>query len=394
MNALLHIPVQLATALADASNPVDRLSSAQRRLTANASGGSWLWVVLIFLAGVLSLTTVWLFFTWFEGRRRQQWNAFIARAEGAGLSREECNLLFNIARKSSLRDPQQIFVSEAQFNTGLAKLENALTENAKGQTPICGSCAFVHSLREKLGFQTIVNPGRATGIGLGKIPQAAILSVFRQRSPESFTVAAVEQTRGGELVVEPEMQIDCHPGESWVVRYPEGGVLWEFTAFVTQTEPGNVTLRPTGELRWINRRRFVRTPTRKPAKIASFPFQRPGGQTEPPQFVAAELVEIAGPGMLLQAPLELESGDRVLVVIQLGDDRLVESVARVRHVRGEAKKGKTIAVELMGLTSSDIAELAHETNTAAHEMKLGDDEDGDDTQQVSADDLPQEEVSA
>ena len=76
------------------------------------------------------------------------------------------------------------------------------------------------------------------------------------------------------------------------------------------------------------------------------------------------LREIAGPGLLIEAPLEVKIGERVLVVVQAADDKVVQDIGEVRHIR-PAEKGYAIAVELTGVTEANVDELVRLTNVAA-----------------------------
>jgi len=100
----------------------------------------------------------------------------------------------------------------------------------------------------------------------------------------------------------------------------------------------------------------------------------------PPEFVPAVVSELAGPGLCIELPLEVKTGDRVLVVFELSGktDRdsdlrkadktapveVIEDVGEVRHVKA-IENGFSIAVELTGLSDSDVNELIRATNAAS-----------------------------
>jgi len=88
-------------------------------------------------------------------------------------------------------------------------------------------------------------------------------------------------------------------------------------------------------------------------------------------------MELAGPGLRVEVPLQVKVGDRVLVVFELdGRDsrssrrsqrtecKIVEDIGEVRHTR-TADNGFSIAIELTGLSDSDISELIRATNAAS-----------------------------
>jgi len=160
-------------------------------------------------------------------------------------------------------------------------------------------------------------------------------------------------------------------------------------------------------VRFINRRRFLRVPVNRPAFIALFPFAKTaatesgsdkehpeteqnltavsdGGWTGP-KFIPAVVTELAGPGLRLEAPLEVKVGDRVLVVFKLDEEkdqdsalqesgglqtsRIAQDIGEVRHTRA-IQDGFSVAVELVGLSESDVDELVRATNAAS--LKAGD----------------------
>jgi len=156
-------------------------------------------------------------------------------------------------------------------------------------------------------------------------------------------------------------------------------------------------------MRFVNRRRFLRVPVHKQAFIAYFPFTRKpiadshegmksfrmyrssagdsGSVWGPPEFIPAVVTELAGPGLCVEARLELKVGDRVLVVLGLDEEKkqdsaplvggdksipsnIAQDVGVVRHVKA-IENGFSIAVELTGLSDSDVNELIRATNTAS-----------------------------
>jgi len=365
----------------------ERFRGAGRDLSAPVSGTVLLGVAVVGLLAVVG-GVVGILISRARAAKPSDWTAFNAQAKEAGLSEEERSLLAVIARHAGVlggrRSGVAIFSSEEAFNRGLAAMEAARRPNSPGgpvEGNVCSGCFHLFSLREKLGFVSV--PGRAarSAIDLGPIAQGAVLQVVRQRSPENFQVmVAASSKTPAELTVRPETRIDCRRGEAWLVRYPQGGTLWEFNAWVVKHGRGEVVLRPAGGVRWINRRRFARVPTNKPAHIANFPFhrdwQRPapeegqgpeGAPASPtlPEFVAGTVVEIGGPGMLIRAPLEVSVGQRVLVVVRLRPEKVVEGAAIVRRAQPEKNGIWMIAVELVGLNTAQVDDLTRETNLAA-----------------------------
>ena len=115
----------------------------------------------------------------------------------------------------------------------------------------------------------------------------------------------------------------------------------------------------------------------------------------PPEFVPAVITELAGPGLCIEAPLELKVDDRVLVVFKLDEENIAEPVPEregdktkaapdlqsrtkeekiaedigvVRHITA-LQEGFSIAIELTGLSDPDVSELTRATNAASLKMR-------------------------
>jgi len=365
----------------------ERFRGAGRDLSAPVSGTVLWGVALVGLLAVIG-GVVGILISRARAAKLSDWTAFNAQAKEAGLSEEERSLLAVIAKHAGVlgggRSGVAIFSSEEAFNRGLAAMEASRRANSPGgplEGNVCSGCFYLFSLREKLGF--VSAPGRSSrsAIDLGPISEGAVLQVVRQRSPENFQViVAASSEAPAELTVRPETRIDCRRGEAWLVRYPRGGTLWEFNAWVVKHGRGQVVLRPAGGVRWINRRRFARVPTNKPAHVANFPFNRDrrhpraqmgqeGGEAPAaemlPEFVAGTVVEVGGPGMLVRAPLEAAVGERVLVVVRLRDEKVVEGPAIVRRAQLNKNGMWVLAMELVGLNTAQVDDLTRETNLVA-----------------------------
>jgi len=157
----------------------------------------------------------------------------------------------------------------------------------------------------------------------------------------------------------------------------------------------------------------LRVPVNKPAFIMRFPFVRTlgpslarakpwTGSNRPsagasgstwglPEFIPATVTELGGPGLRIEAPLEVKAGERVLVTFSLDEEKdedsipyqkdaslhailvrdskttpskIVEDIGEVRRVRA-IENGLSIAVELTGLSDSDVNELIRAANAAS-----------------------------
>ena len=103
----------------------------------------------------------------------------------------------------------------------------------------------------------------------------------------------------------------------------------------------------------------------------------------PPEFIPAVITELAGIGLRIESSLETKAGERVLVIFGLEQKqdsgsrsgraaslKIVEGVGEVRHTKA-TMDGLSIAVELTGLSDSNIDELTRATNAVSLGVNSG-----------------------
>jgi len=419
---------------------IPALTPAQRWDAARSWFGTGIitdrWFILISLATLLTLLVLFLVVS--LQRKIQERKAaeqlFVEYANRRGLSEHERQILLDIAVKAGLKRSEAIFTMGSAFESGAAKIiEERLTQQkaeeaaAKDNLRILRQQVGLSSLREKLGFQkrrpasigSPTKPKKSTSrqIGVGKK-----LHMTRRKTPDAGSIeSTVIKNDDTELMVKLGVPVVSSLGELWRVRYYFGASVWEFDASVLSYSGDILVLNHSDNIRFINRRRFLRVPVKKPAFIAHFPFaktfdgssdiskegseavlgtlegeQAPASNNQeasvgtwgPPEFVPAVVTELAGPGLRIEATLEVKVGDRVLVVLRLDEEKeqdavlvregkaptsavrrpqaekIVEDIGEVRHTRA-IQNGLSIAVELTGLSDSDVNELIRATNAAS-----------------------------
>jgi len=271
-------------------------------------------------------------------------------------------------------------------------------------------------LSEKLGFRrTVAVSGGPTNPAnkpdTRQIPTGKKLYIRPNDTNDPADVeSTVMKNDEQEFAVVLSKPLEMNPGELCRAQYYFGAAVWEFDASVISCHGGILILNHTDDVRFINRRRFLRVSVNKPAFIARFPFartlltnddynqkdrQEPAGLSKtwgPPEFVEAAVTELAGPGLRVEAPLEVKVGERVVVILKVSDEehlesfterqdsslrpatghrsritspsRVVEDVGEVRHIEA-IQGGYSIAVELTGLSDSNVDELVRATNAAS-----------------------------
>ena len=363
--------VEILLPLLGPVGPLQRIRGVGKSFSGGGKATSSTTAWLVVLGGCLVIGGIIGVFAWMQKREqgKARWKQFGQHASSAGLGDEERRLMLNVALGAGVKDPELVFTSEEVFERGLGNVER-LAGGANGfggsGMVMCRSCRFYQSLREKLGFVRAEKKKAPapTEASLGPLKPGMTLAVVRQQEPQDFevTLTAAEKS-GGELTVKSDEPVGGQAAESWMLRYSEESILWEFSARVVRVADGEFVLKPVSDVRGVDRRRFVRVPVDKAAQIAPFPFQKDNADPVPPEFAPARLVQLAGPGVVLEADMQAKTNDRVLVVLEL-EDRSVSGLGMIRRGNDGADGGETVAVELVGLDHTQVATLAKETNAS------------------------------
>ena len=398
-----------------ALTPIQRMYAVRQLNTDHFMPDRW-----YLIAGVLAiiLLAVLLYVVTYNRanqERKSARNLFAEYAEQRGLSGNERGILMKIAVGAGLRQVEAIFTMSSAFDRGVAKMvgESIALLGVEKSKQLKTALSV---LREKLGFHNM-RPGsagfttRSIKLSSRQIPVGKRLDITCRKTQESSSIeAAVIENNDAELVIRLASPIASAVGDYWCVHYQFGASIWEFDTSVVSCEGDIMILNHSDDVRFINRRRFLRVPVEGPAFIARFPFRKTlsdksGGATQAggthradgnfvrvsdiswglPEFVPAVVTELAGPGLRVEANLEIKQGDKVLVVFRLDEEikralaqsgrdaktaklKVVEDIGEVRHVQ-PVENGSSIAIELMGLSDSDLNELIRATNTAS--LKAG-----------------------
>ena len=386
-----------------ALTPVERWQAA-RRPGANFITENWFMtasvVVIIVLAVLLLVINYYNRRT--QGRTDRQ-QMFFEEAAKRGLSHHESQTLLGIAAYARLKQSESVFNISRAFERGAAvMMEKSLAQGQETEESrqLKTELSF---LREKLGFQSqpvrsIGTAGRSRKLSSREIPVGKKVHITRRTNRTSDNIeASVIKNSDEELTLKLAMSVRINFGELWRIRYYFGASVWEFDTSVVSYDGDILILNHNDNVRFINRRRFLRVPVSKQAFVASFPFSRQlskgsgnnedeyAGMWGPPKFVPAVVTELAGPGLRIESRLEAKVADRILVMLKLDEEngrgsaeagqnskitasKIIEDIGEVRQVR-PIKNGFSIAVELTGLNDSDVSELIRATNAAS--LKAG-----------------------
>jgi hypothetical protein len=393
-----------------ALTPQQRLSSASDPFISGFITERWFLLTLATVGIILCILLLVVSRNRRAQERRKAIQLFDVSADKMGLNARERQLLLSIATKAGLKQSETIFTASSAFERGAAIIAEESIARKQTASQIEQLKAELFFLRDKLGFQrrTPVSIGRSTKpkrLNSRQIPTGKKIYLVRRTSHTPDTIeSTVIENNDVELMVQLTKPITIIFGEVWCARYYFGASVWEFDTSVISCNGDKLVLNHSEELRFVNRRRFLRVPVNKPALVAHFPFTRTAVGPEhknmksfrmyrssagpsdsswgPPEFIPAVVTELAGPGLCVEASLKLQVGDRVLVVFKLDEEenqdstrqelegdktatsKVVEDIGEVRHTKA-IQNGFSIAVELTGLSDTNVSELIRATNTAS-----------------------------
>jgi hypothetical protein len=395
------------------------------RFDSGSSGTNEYWFILIGVTIIITLTVLLLTISFqrITRDRKVSERLFYDLSEQRGLSGRERQILLNIANKAGLKRKQAIFSMVAAFDVGARKMikECLAEQGAEESKWLRTELSF---LREKLGFQKKTSVSIGSSSKLKRPSSRHILTgkklyITRRKSPDLGEIeSTVIKNDNMELTIKLTTPVESKLGELWRARYSFGASVWEFDSSVVRYNDDILVLNHSDDIRFISRRRFLRVQVNKPAFIAHFPFSRTISSEinnsknksatkklsknesdeswGPPEFIPARVTELGGPGLRIETEMEVKVSNRVLIIVNLSEEneqeqnppsksstlrsvlsrdrkkiesKIIEDIGEVRHVKPMPKKGSSIAVELTGLSDSDLNELIRATNIAYRKNK-------------------------
>ena len=358
------------------------------------------WFIIAGLGVIVVLFTLLLTIGYDRNKKKKvvKENLFIQYSRKRGLSPREQQIMYYIASRAKLKKPEALFTMAEVFNRGATEMIQERLANPKTieQGKQLRSEAAI--LRKKLGF--VDTPAKTGGLDSRQIPVGKKLVMTRRKKADATDIeSTIVKSDDMGLTVQLPKPLNCKPGDTWLIRYYFGSSVWEFDTSVISCDEDILVLNHSTDIRFINRRRFLRVPVSKQAFIAKFPFSTitefgtdPSMQSDspdqgyavwaPPEFTPAVVTELAGPGLRVETLWEFASGDKVLVVLRLdaADQtdtdaeqnneittlHVIQAIGDVRHCK-PAENGFSIAVELTYLQDSDVNVLIRATNIASLE---------------------------
>jgi hypothetical protein len=415
------IIIQSLNSILVALTPLERWEATKRFNTSFLSEHLFLIAAMTGLTLLVALL-IWVSYNRVMEERRIAEQLFFEQAQKRGLSGRERQILVDVVGKSRLKQRNAIFTMQDAFDRGAVGLMEERLASQRPPEEADQLRAELSFLREKLGFQpasSVGSPGNPKRLSSRQIPVGKTVHVTRRKARSSTSIECIVlKNTEVELAIRLAMPVQSTPGEYWRVRYYFGASVLEFDTSVVRCDGDILAFNHSENVRFVNRRRFLRVSVKRPAFIAHFPFARISPQTidrngknaskvtrasaigragvspptsdggasptlrcwGAPEFIPAVVTELAGPGLCVEAPLKAKVGDRVLVIFSLDErenpaespskgrktvpSKIVQDIGLVRHTKATGN-GMSIAVELVGLTDSDVDELIRATNAAS-----------------------------
>jgi hypothetical protein len=387
--------------------PIERLEAARRLDSMPTSTTKWFIYLGIITVIILAVLLVVISYGRRARESKSSADSFKEHSDRRGLSKNERQVLMQIVEIAGLKRSESIFTMSSAFDRGATAVieKSFVSQDAEYGQRLRSEIAF---LREKLGFQNqhpditawMMNPQKLSSrrIPVGK--KLYLSSRGNRTEPQVY--GKVIKSDDINITLGFESGVDFQPGDLLCVNYYFGVSAWEFDSSVINCDGNTLVLQHSDRIRFINRRRFLRVAVNKTAYIAHYPFNKvftfrtkinqeaenEKAQAEKqvsdkvwgaPEFLPGMITEIAGPGLRIKTPLELKTGEKVLIVFKLNEIReqdpnsenvqirtirIVEGVGIVKHVT-TFEDGLQVAVELFGLEDSDLNELIRATNNAS-----------------------------
>lgn len=375
-----HVIIKIMTYSADAAINLQKLDGVRRLQSGKGMADYRVFVAGIILIAVL-LVILQLYSKsrqWKEEEIRQK--AFDDQIERLDLVGVEQKIVMDIAVFSKLKKIDSIFTMPDAFNQGAAALMKKTFSAGKSLVERKHLNQQIVSIKEKIGFKkknysysSNENSFRAKGLSSRQIPVGRSVLISRINNIDAYPMSAdITENSRFELKLNTQEIFPGSPGEIWRVLYQLGAVIWKFDSFVVSCQGNELTLSHTENIRFINRRRFVHAPVDLHGYIARFPCAKTIDDKKLeflPQFISATITELSGPDLLITAPLKVRTGERVLVIFELEENRIIQNAAEVRRC-DESENGYMIAVEMINVNEACINELISATNNTIRLLAL------------------------
>lgn len=347
---------------------LNALKSTSNKKPSDNNGLIWLMVmaVIICLAIVIrKIIQIWKR----KAERTANWAFFNSRTKEMGLEKNEIEILLRMIKLMDLdHEPHSVLTVENDFRSGFEKyLENELSSDSSDHDKAEYE-QKIDQLQAKMGFDHSAVGGEQSS--RGQIREGTNVSVTVVGLDGDFP-ATVQQCNMENLTfkLKPELANSCSPGDKWLITFIDNKSLWKFETSVISKKDDLVFLENVDKMQFVNLRRFDRVPVEQRALLGKFLFHTNDHRVTPPNFAEAKIVEIAGPGLRIRIPQTLHIGERILVILEVEQRRIIQVVGIIRNSYKSNGLHREYGVELVGLSPTEVSEVVEITKEASDNSK-------------------------
>ena len=335
-----------------AQSAVDRWRGA--RASAQADHGStWMWtallgaLLLVFAAALVGLVIRRL------RRDRRAWKLFAQQAKGHGFDAEQQEILTRIARLAGMRNPLAIFTVAQAFDRGAEGYLHSPAFTGRSGADQDWARLQIPELRSGMAYPQSGPGGNPDARNTRSLPAGTALTVFRPDRNELFD-AEIISTNAVDMAVQAKRSTYCRTGELVLVQFSDGRQRYEFETTVVRARNGRILLDHNDQALPAESRRHVPIALRRPARIAKLPDDF--DTVERMDYFDARLIQVIGPRVTLQSPVQAAVGQSLLVELDLGGAEFVQAPGVVSALPHGQKPGKpvTYVVDLDGISEGDL----------------------------------------
>jgi hypothetical protein len=261
--------------------------------------------------------------------KQKTWKLFNQHAGQIGLGKEEREILAYVAKAQGLRNPREIFRTDELFIRGAKSLVQSPKFASLPAEFQFKTKAAIRSVSQKL--EAMAEKANSSSTSTRQIPLQGEITLTSATTLETFDVTVVSN-EPEEIIVSCANASQLQAGQTLLARHIATNMIWEFDTKVISIGPRSLSLAHSRSVRFLNRRRFARIATMRQVLVAAFPFVRGEAQLGAPNFTPATIIEIAGPGFLMNVQGAFNVGDKVLVVAKLVQGQIIQGLAKVRRV--------------------------------------------------------------
>ncbi len=216
--------------------PYERFEAMRRLDTGGQSLFTNKWFMLLGWSLIILLSAA-LFVIYrmrVEKEKKYVERQFDELSERLEITAAEREILEAIAARSGLQRKDTIFSHPDAFENGLAQLMQDVFADGHNLVYRKKLQAAIHAIKQKLGYLKLEPNERprtmkeqsSRHIPVGK----TVLLSLPGRDTVRHINAEIIANDEYELIVKPEIPLDCQAGQVWLVRYDAGPVTWQFAA--------------------------------------------------------------------------------------------------------------------------------------------------------------------